>query len=234
MTTAAIGSTSPNSQRHEATWSTTPDTAGPSAGATEIASMTLPITRPRSCSGTIVISVVISSGSITAVPAACTTRPATSSEKTGASAHIAVPSRKTAIAVVNAWRVVTRCRNQPVTGMTTAMVSMNAVDSHCALRADTSSSTMSRGIALTMIVSLRITTNVASTSQRSTAYGDSTRSAFWPVAGVVASGTGAPSKVSQVVVMPVKTGTGGRTHRTTRRFLVATGFPGLRWWVTGP
>ena len=85
-----------------------------------------------------------------------------------------MPVRKTVIAVRNACRVVTRCRNQPVTGMTTAIVSMKAVESHCALRAVTSSSTISRGIALTMIVSLRITTKVASTSQRSTAYGDST------------------------------------------------------------
>ena len=55
-----------------------------------------------------------------------------------------------------------------MTGMTTAMVSMNAVDSHWAERADTSSSRISRGMAFTMIVSLRITTKVASTSQRST------------------------------------------------------------------
>ena len=102
MTTTAIGSTSPKSQRHEANCSTTPATAGPSAGATEIASITLPITRPRSCCGTIVISVVMSSGSITAVPAACTTRPATSIQKTGAAAHIAVPTRKTPMAVAKA------------------------------------------------------------------------------------------------------------------------------------
>ena len=63
----------------------------------------------------------------------------------------------------------TRCRNQPVTGMTTAMVSMNTVDSHWAAAASTSKSTISRGMALIMIVSLRITTKVAATSQRSTA-----------------------------------------------------------------
>ncbi len=65
--------------------------------------------------------------------------------------------------------MVTRCRNQPVTGMTTAIVSMNAVESHCALRAPTSSSIISCGMALIMIVSLRMTTKVASTSHRSTA-----------------------------------------------------------------
>ncbi len=80
-----------------------------------------------------------------------------------------MPAQKTVIAIVNACRVVTRCRNQPVTGMTTAMVSMNAVDSHWAVRAVTSNSAISRGIALIITVSLRITTNVASTSQRSTA-----------------------------------------------------------------
>ena len=65
-----------------------------------------------------------------------------------------------------AKRVVTRCRNQPVIGITTAMVSMNAVDSHCAALALTAKSTISRGIALIMMVSLRITTKVAPTSQR--------------------------------------------------------------------
>ncbi len=67
---------------------------------------------------------------------------------------------------VNARRVVTRWRNQPVIGMTTARVSMNAVDSHCAARAVISKSCMSRGIALTMMVSLRITTKVAPTRTR--------------------------------------------------------------------
>jgi hypothetical protein len=61
--------------------------------------------------------------------------------------------------------VVTRCRNQPVTGMTTAIVSMKDVDSHCAARALTSNSLIRRGIAFIMIVSLRITMKVAPTSQ---------------------------------------------------------------------
>jgi hypothetical protein len=45
--------------------------------------------------------------------------------------------------------------------MTTAMVSMNAVVSHCTVRAEISRSTISRGSATLMIVSLRITTNAA-------------------------------------------------------------------------
>ena len=146
-----------------------PETAGPRAGATDIARVTLPITRPRSCTGTTAISVVISSGIITAVPHAWTTRAASRTGKTGASAARSVPAQNTAIARPKAKRVVTRWRNQPVTGMTTAMVSMNAVESHWAAPASTSKSAISRGIALIMMVSLRITTKVAATSHRRTA-----------------------------------------------------------------
>ena len=77
--------------------------------------------------------------------------------------------QKTPMARPKANLVVTRCRNQPVIGMTTAMVSMNVVESHWAALASTWKSTISRGIALIMIVSLRMTTKVAATSQRSTA-----------------------------------------------------------------
>jgi len=56
-----------------------------------------------------------------------------------------------------------------VIGMTTAIASMNAVESHCAALASTWKSAINRGMALIMIVSLRITTNVAATSQRRTA-----------------------------------------------------------------
>ena len=108
----------------------TPDTAGPSAGATEIARVTWPITRPRSDSATTVISVVISSGIITAVPPAWTTRPASRTSKVGATAASAVPAQKVTIATAYAVRVLTRWRNQPVSGITAAIVSMNTVESH--------------------------------------------------------------------------------------------------------
>lgn len=98
-TRPAIGSTATNSNRQEPNCRISPDTAGPSAGATEIDSVTLPITRPRSCSGTTVINVVISSGIITAVPAAWTIRPSSSTEKNGATADSAVPARNTPIAI---------------------------------------------------------------------------------------------------------------------------------------
>src|SRR5690349_24863749 len=53
--------------------------------------------------------------------------------------------------------------------MTTAMVSMKAVVNHWAAPLPTSKWYFRSGIALIMIVSLRITMNVAATSQRSTA-----------------------------------------------------------------
>ena len=106
--TTATGSTRPNIHRQDSHWSTTPETAGPSAGATDMDSVTLPITRPRSCCGTTVISVVISSGIITAVPPACTTRATSRTWKLGATAARRVPAQKTVIAVAKAARVVTR------------------------------------------------------------------------------------------------------------------------------
>ena len=112
---------------------------------------------------------VISSGIITAVPLAWTTRATSSTGNDQARAASSVPVQKVAIASPKANRVVTRWRNQPVIGMTTAIVSMNAVESHCAALASTSKSAIRRGMALIMIVSLRITTKVAPTSQRSTA-----------------------------------------------------------------
>ena len=51
-----------------------------------------------------------------------------------------------------------------MTGMTTAMVSMKAVVSHCAVAAPTENSSISSGSATDMIVSLRMTTKAAATS----------------------------------------------------------------------
>ena len=53
---------------------------------------------------------------------------------------------------------------KPVVGITTAMVSMKPVDSHCTVGASTPRSTISRCRATFMMVSLRITTNVATSS----------------------------------------------------------------------
>src|SRR5690606_30471849 len=55
-------------------------------------------------------------------------------------------------------------RNQPVTGMTAAMVSMKTVSDHWAVVSLMVKSAISVGTALTRVVSLRITTKVAATS----------------------------------------------------------------------
>ena len=133
-----------------------------------MASETLPIVRPRSASGTIVMTVVMSSGIMMAVPVACTMRPTRMTPKFGAIAASNVPSANEIMAAAKTARRSKRCSIQPVVGMTTAIVSMNAVESHCAACAVTWSDDMSCGIALTMIVSLRMTMKVATVRMRST------------------------------------------------------------------
>ena len=63
-----------------------------------------PITTPRRRSGTRVSTVVIISGSIMAVPAAWTTRPATRKPNPGAAALAAVPRMNRPIATVKTPR----------------------------------------------------------------------------------------------------------------------------------
>src|SRR5699024_3247217 len=58
-------------------------------------------------------------------------------------------------------RVEKRCRRNPVVGITTAMVSINAVVSHCACTAVMPRSSMRCGIATPIVVSFNIATNAA-------------------------------------------------------------------------
>jgi hypothetical protein len=62
-------------------------------------------------------------------------------------------------------RVCKRCSMKPVIGMTTAIVSRNAVVTHCAAAAVTPRLSMSGGIATLMIVSFRITTKAETSSK---------------------------------------------------------------------
>ncbi len=75
---------------------------------------------------------------------------------------------------------------KPVVGMTTAIVSRNAVVSHWAVAAVMSSSRMSSGRATPMIVSFRMTTKAATTRRAMTAPG---RTAGFAVAPGGAVGT---------------------------------------------
>ena len=94
--TSAIGRTTRNTARQPRNDSTTPDTVGPIAGATEMTIERLPMTAPRRAGGTSVITVVISSGSMIAVPLACTMRAPSSTANPGASAATSVPALNSA------------------------------------------------------------------------------------------------------------------------------------------
>ena len=90
------------------------------------------------------------------MPAACTTRPASKSKKAGASAAITVPARKSPVEAKKICRVLKRSSRYPVVGMTTPMVSMKPVVSHCAAVAGMEKSAMTAGNATDNEVSFRI------------------------------------------------------------------------------
>ena len=81
-----------------------------------------------------------------------------------------VPAEKSPIAVAYIVRVEKRLRRNPVVGMTTAIVSMNAVVSHCASTAVIPRSPMRWGIATPIVVSLRIATKAAASSSQMTRF----------------------------------------------------------------
>ena len=166
--TSAIGSTSQNMYRHDRKLRIRPEIVGPIAGATDITIDTRPMNRPRSLGATSVMRVVMSSGIMMAVPEACTTRASSSTSKPGASAASRVPAENRLIAMMKIGRVAMRCSRKPVIGMTTAMVSMNAVVSHWACESVMPRSVTRCGIATPMIVSLRKTTKVAPSSSQMT------------------------------------------------------------------
>ena len=145
-----------------------PEKAGPIAGATAMTMVMKPMVRPRRAGGTKVITVVMSSGSMTAVPLAWMTRAATSIGKTWAAAASTVPAMNRPIAPMKTVRVVKRWRMSPVMGMTTAMVSMKPVVSHCTVAAVRSNRSMRGGRATPITVSLRIMTKAATRSTPST------------------------------------------------------------------
>ena len=89
-----------------------------------------PFIRPRRCSGTNTITVVINSGIMIAVPLACRMRPIRRTKKSCDNAATSVPVVKKDIAAIYIGLVLKRCRRNPVVGMMTAIVNMYAVLSH--------------------------------------------------------------------------------------------------------
>ncbi len=184
--------------------------------------------RPRRAAGTRLSRVVNSSGIMIAVPLACTMRPTSRMPKPGAMAAMSVPIENSVMAAPNTWRVEKRCRMKPVAGITTAIVSMKPVVSHCAVAVVMSRSAMRLGSATLMIVSLRITTKAATTSRpmtsgapcgRRSSSGATARSdAARAAAGRVSSREVASRRVSAVggVVMGCLRGVDGGAHATLR------------------
>lgn len=197
----AMGRTNTNIKRHVKCSRISPDTVGPMAGATEMAMLTLPMTAPRRSIGTSVRMVVIRSGSMMAVPPAWTMRARRRTSNPGASAARSVPPENSPMASIKTARVDNRCRMNPVVGMTTAMVSIKPVDSHCTVGASTPRSTMSRWRATFMMVSLRITTKVA-TSRVTMMVTDSRDIFTGPAAGAftAAVATGSPGALEETSV----------------------------------
>ena len=168
----------------------TPEIVGPMAGATEMTVVMNPMVLPRVSGGASVIAVVISSGIMIAVPDAWMMRASTRTSRLEARLAISVPRENNDIAHTNTGRVFSRCSRKPVTGMTTDMVSRNAVVSHCTASALTLRSCMSRGMATAMSVSLRITTKVATRSRLMTRR---LRPALSAATGAIFSADGLPA-----------------------------------------
>ncbi len=101
----AMGSTIQKMKRQLSELRMSPEIVGPTAGATEITMEMLPIIRPRLDGGTSVITVVMSSGSMMAVPLACTTRASRSTGNPGASAAMSVPALNSDMATPKRTRV---------------------------------------------------------------------------------------------------------------------------------
>ncbi|MNC30271.1 hypothetical protein D3C75_785510 [compost metagenome] len=94
-----------------------PDTVGPSAGATIMTSPTIPMAVPLLAGGMIVNTVLKITGIRIAVPAAWTRRPTSRISNPGAKPAASVPAMNSVIAVVNSWRVVNHCSSSAETGI---------------------------------------------------------------------------------------------------------------------
>ncbi len=137
---------------------------GPTAGATAMTMVIVPIVAPRRSGGTRRITEVMSSGTITAVPQACTTRPTSRTPKPGARALSNVPVLNRLSDARKMCRGVKRSSRKPVIGMTTAIVNRNPLVNHCTVVVVTPNSTVRSRSATLRIVSLRIMTNAEVTN----------------------------------------------------------------------
>ncbi len=220
----ASGSTIQNIHRQLSEARIAPPIVGPMAGATAMTIVIVPIVEPRRSGGTRRMIDVISSGIITAVPHAWTTRPISRTAKPGASALMSVPRLNNVSDARKTCRGVNRSSRKPVVGMTTAIVSRKPLVSHCTVVVETPRSTVRSLRATDRIVSLRIMTNA-----------DTTRTAMTTparvVPGVVAAGSpgaasgDAPVGASDVVGAELM---GGNLSNGGEQTVGATGTGGSR------
>ena len=103
-------------------------------------------------------------------PDAWTTRPSSSTEKTGARAQITVPIVNSPIAAKNSDRVVNFWIRNAVIGIMIPLTSMKIVVTHCAEFAVMSKSRMNSGNAVFSNVWFRMTMNAPETSVASTTF----------------------------------------------------------------
>lgn len=99
-----MGSTIQNIHRQSSDPRMNPDRVGPTAGATAMTMEMVPMVCPRRSAGISFMTVVISSGTMTAVPHACTMRPASRTANPGANAATSVPTQNSDIAAMKMVR----------------------------------------------------------------------------------------------------------------------------------
>ena len=136
--------------------SSAPPTTGPSAGASSIGTPTSAITRPIRSGPAACARIVIPTGITIPPPRPCRTRNAISEPADHASPHSSDPTAKAATAAMNTRRVPKRSTAQPASGITAAIASRYAVETHWIADSRASNSSPSRSIATLTIVESRI------------------------------------------------------------------------------
>src|SRR5699024_12654032 len=124
------GSTVINNARHVKCASKKPDSVGPIAGPKAITIPIIPIAVPRRSTGIIAKRTVINRGSMIPDPDACTIRPKSRTEKTGARAEIIVPSPNILMAVKNSVLVVKRSIKKAYIGFLIPLAIKKTYDNH--------------------------------------------------------------------------------------------------------
>ena len=145
----------------------TPATVGPMAGPNAMTMPNRPMAVPRLSTGNVHMSTVITRGMRMPAPAACTSRPSSSTTKLGPQPARKLPNVKITMDTRKSRLVVKRSVKKAVMGIMMAFTSVKPVVSHCAMEASTLISVMTDGSAGATTVWFRTVTNVPNTSTAS-------------------------------------------------------------------